>query len=52
VKRFLYRALRISNDLTAVGRSVRTRSPRPITRRIGRRIYGKATGRLARRIFG
>lgn len=36
-----YRALRTSNDVRAIRRG-----------RVGRRIYGKATGRLARRIFG
>ena len=43
--RFLYRALRIRNDINAVRRG-------RVGRRIGRRIYGKATGRLAARIFG
>lgn len=42
---FLYRALRISNDVRAVRRG-------RIGRRVGRRIYGKATGRLARKLFG
>lgn len=41
----LYRGLRISNDVRAV------RTGR-IGRRIGRRAYGKATGRLARKLFG
>jgi hypothetical protein len=32
-------------------RAVR-RGPRGIARRVARRVYGKATGRLARRLFG
>ncbi|WP_195210517.1 hypothetical protein [Actinomarinicola tropica] len=44
LKSSIYKALRIWNDVSAVrkGRA---------GRRVGRRIYGKATGRLARRIF-
>lgn len=45
VKGWLYRVLRLSNDLNAVRR-------RRVGRRVGRRIYGKATGRLARALFG
>ena len=41
----IYRALRISNDLRAVRRG-------RVGRRIARRVYGKATGRLARKLFG
>jgi hypothetical protein len=41
----IYRALRLSNDVRAVRRG-------RIGRRIARRVYGKATGRLARRLFG
>jgi hypothetical protein len=37
--------LRISNDLRAVRRG-------RVGRRIARRVYGKATGRLARKLFG
>jgi hypothetical protein len=46
-KRTLYKLLALSNDITAV-----RRGPRAVVRRVGRRAYGKATGRLARRIFG
>ncbi len=45
VKRFIYRALRFHGDYRAV-------KTNRVPRRIGRRIYGKVTGRLARRIFG
>lgn len=45
MKSFIYRLLRISNDLNAVRRG-------KVGRRVARRIYGKATGRLARRLFG
>jgi hypothetical protein len=44
-KRFIYKALKFSNDISAVKKG-------RVGRRIGRRIYGKATGRLARRLFG
>jgi hypothetical protein len=44
VKRFLYSLLALSNDVNAVRKG-------RVGRRIARRIYGKATGRVARRIF-
>lgn len=44
-KSALYKALKYSNDINAVQKN-------RVPRRIGRRLYGKATGRLARRIFG
>lgn len=44
LRAWLYRALRLSNDARAVRK-------RKVGRRVGRRIYGKATGQLARRIF-
>jgi hypothetical protein len=44
-KRWIYRALAISNDVNAIKRH-------RVGRRIGRRAYGKITGRLARKIFG
>lgn len=43
--RLLYRLLRLYGDLNAVRRG-------RMGRRVGRRAYGKATGRLARRLFG
>lgn len=48
----IYALLKYANDVKAVDRAMRTRSTRPVTRRVGRRIYGKATGRLARKLFG
>ena len=45
VKSVIYAALKYHNDYNAV----RTGK---VGRRIGRRIYGKATGSLARRLFG
>lgn len=45
LKRTLYRALAFSNDVNAVRKG-------KVGRRIVRRAYGRATGRLARRIFG
>jgi len=45
VKRWLYTGLKWSNDWNALRRG-------RLGRRILRRIYGKATGRLARRLFG
>lgn len=41
---FLYAALRLSNDFRAVQRGT-------VGKRIGRRAYGKVTGRLASRLF-
>lgn len=48
----VYRGLKYYNDLKAVGRAIEKGSADPILRRIGRRIYGKASGQLARKIFG
>jgi len=45
VRNALYAGLRWSNDVRAVRR-------RRVPRRIARRVYGHATGRLARRLFG
>ena len=45
LKSDLYKALALSNDVNAIRKG-------KVPRRIGRRIYGKITGRLARRIFG
>jgi hypothetical protein len=44
VKRLLYRLLALSNDVNAVRKG-------RVGRRVARRIYGQATGRLAGRIF-
>jgi hypothetical protein len=44
MKRLLYKLLALSNDVNAVKRG-------RVGRRVGRRIYGKATGRMAARIF-
>ena len=47
IKHLIYRALRTHGDVNAI-----RRGPRAVLRRIGRRAYGKATGRLASRLFG
>lgn len=44
-KRWAYKGLAISNDVNAIRK-------RKVKRRIARRVYGKATGRLARKMFG
>jgi hypothetical protein len=44
MRALLYRLLRLSNDVNAVRRG-------RLGWRIVRRAYGKATGRLARRLF-
>lgn len=44
-------ALALWNDGLAVRQAVRRRSGRPIAMRLARRAYGKATGRLAARLF-
>lgn len=51
-QRDIYRALKYYNDAKAVNRAASTGSAKPVVRRVGRRIYGKLTGRLARRLFG
>ncbi|WP_162842314.1 hypothetical protein [Jeotgalicoccus halotolerans] len=44
MKRFLYAILKYSNDAKAVKNG-------KVGKRIGRRVYGKVTGRIARSIF-
>lgn len=44
-KSWVYLALKLSNDINAIRRG-------RVGRRIARRAYGKATGRLARKLFG
>ena len=51
-QRNAYRALALLNDAKAVRRAVRSGSPRPLVRRAGRRVYGRLSGRLARKLFG
>lgn len=43
-KTFAYKALRTSNDVNAVKRG-------KVGRRVARRAYGRATSRLARKLF-
>jgi hypothetical protein len=45
VKRLMYRLLRLHGDVNAVRRG-------KVARRAARRVYGKFTGRLARKLFG
>lgn len=45
VKSRIYRGLRVWNDVDAVRKG-------RIPRRIARRAYGRATGRLARKLLG
>lgn len=51
-QRTIYALLKYANDLKAVRRAARTGTLAPIGRRVGRRVYGKASGRLARKLFG
>lgn len=44
-KSTIYRLLALSNDVNAVRKG-------KVKRRIARRVYGRATGRLARKLFG
>jgi hypothetical protein len=44
-KTLAYKALRTSNDINAVKRG-------KVGRRIARRAYGRASSRLARKLFG
>lgn len=52
LQRAAYAALKYANDLKAVQRAAKTDSFAPIGRRVGRRVYGKVSGRLARKLFG
>ena len=45
MKRFLYQMLKYWNDCTAIRKN-------KIGRRVGRRVAGKATGRVFRGMFG
>ena len=44
LRKALYTLLKFSNDLNAVSKG-------KTKRRIGRRVYGKASGKLARKLF-
>ena len=44
---FLYKLARLLGDFSAVSSG----SPKKMTRRVGRRVAGKATGRAFRKIF-
>ncbi len=44
MKKLIYKALKLSNDINAVSKG-------KDGKRIGRRAYGKATGKLARKLF-
>jgi hypothetical protein len=44
-KSFTYKALKLSNDASAVKKQ-------RVPRRVGRRVYGKVSGSIARRLFG
>lgn len=52
IQRSIYQGLKIWNDVRAVRRAAEQGSAKPVVRRVGRRVYGKLTGRLARKIFG
>lgn len=52
LKSFLYDVLKYSNDINAVTKAAKRRSAKPIVRRVGRRAWGKITGRLAGKLFG
>jgi hypothetical protein len=52
IQRNIYRALKYYNDGRAITQAAKHRSAKPVVRRVGRRVYGKLTGRLARSIFG
>jgi len=45
IRRIAYRVLRTANDANAIKRG-------KVGSRAARRIYGKATGRAARKLFG
>ena len=44
MKKLLYSLLKYSNDINAVKKG-------KVGRRVGRRIYGKASGKMARKLF-
>jgi hypothetical protein len=48
----IYKALRTYNDARAVYRAAETGSMKPVARRIGWRVYGRAAGKLGRALFG
>ncbi len=50
-ERSIYRLLALWNDAKAVRRAALPARAAPIERRLARRVYGKLTGRLARRLF-
>lgn len=51
VRRILYDLAKYLGDLAAVRSAGRKKSTRPLFRRAGRRIAGKATGRVLGHLF-
>lgn len=51
ISRILYRSARASRDAAAVERAVRTGSPMPIVRRVGRKAAGRIVGPWLNRLF-
>lgn len=48
---WLYLIAKVLGDVQAVKKAAKTKSAKPIAKRFGRRIVGKATGRLIGRMF-
>ena len=51
IRGWLYGTAKVLGDVQAVQRASETESPKPIIKRIGRRIAGKATGRFLGALF-
>jgi hypothetical protein len=48
----LYDFAKAVNDANAVHKDLSGRRPGAISRRVGRRLYGKLAGHVARKLFG
>ena len=51
IRGWLYGSAKVLGDVQAVQRSVEEGSPKPLVKRVGRRIAGKLTGRFLGALF-
>jgi hypothetical protein len=50
-RRFLYRAASVLGDAEAVQKSVKTRSPKPVVKRVVRKTVYRTEGKATRRVL-
>jgi len=51
IRSILYGSAKVLGDVQAIDKAVETQSPKPVVKRIGRRLAGKFTSRLLGQMF-